>query len=147
MLSDLLPKLAAQLSPEERKAIVIFGSSAIVLRGVALGRKVNDLDLFVSDSTFEALALRFPLECKEGKDGEKGPSLTPLVGEKVEIFKSFLGVNFETVLAHASKTDASQNFLVGSFDDIKTWKNAQGREKDINDIKVIENHVKRSNAT
>jgi hypothetical protein len=52
-LSDLLRDTREKLVPEERQAVVVFGSSAIVLRGISVGREINDLDLFVSNEAFE----------------------------------------------------------------------------------------------
>ena len=114
-------------------------SSAIALRGVSLGREINDLDLFVSDATFDKIASRLPVQTKLGRDGEEVPYLTP--SEKIEILKSFPGVTFADVLAHASKTDRSEGLLVGSLDDIKLWKTAQGRAKDMTDIDAIDNQL------
>jgi hypothetical protein len=125
--------------PEEREFVVVFGSSAIALRGISLGREINDLDLFVSDATFDKISSRLPVHFKDGKNGERVPYLSP--SEKIEILKSFPGVTFRDVLAHASKTGTSEGLLVGSIDDIKLWKRAQGREKDMADIEAIERDI------
>lgn len=139
--SDLLRKITEYLSPEERRLVVVFGSSAIALHGVQLGREVNDLDLFVSDTTFAELGARFDVKTKPG-DGGPVPYMTPCEG--VEILKSFPGVRFEDVIMHASLTDTSDGFLVGALDDVILWKRAQGREKDIKDIQAIDGHVEAS---
>jgi len=133
-----LRKVSEYLSPEERKLVVVFGSSAIALHGVQLGRDVNDLDLFVSEATFAQIAARFPVKTKPGGD-EEVSYINPC--EDVEILKSFPGVTFENVVTHAFPTLTSGGFLVGALDDVKRWKAAQGREKDFNDIKAIDRHV------
>lgn len=135
-LTGLLTNAAAALLPEERGQVVVFGSSAVVLHGVHLGREIDDLDLFGSDAVFDKMSSRFPSKTKVGKDGEKVVSLIP--GEDIEIHKSFPGVVFADVFAHASKLISSQEFLVGSLDDIKSWKREQGRPKDFKDIEAIE---------
>jgi hypothetical protein len=134
MLSDLLIKLKSQLLLTEQSGVVIFGSLAIVLQGVALGRPIDDLDIFASEEAFEKLAKRFQIQFKDGTDGAKVAYLKPLPDEKIEILRSFPGVTFEDVAARASTTAASEGFLVGSLDDLTKWKITQGREKDLNDI-------------
>ena len=140
MLQVLLGKTLAQLLPEERKGIVIFGSSALVLQGVNLGRDINDLDLFVSEATFEGMTKRFEKRFKAGKDGEQIPYLAPVEG--IEILHSFPGIQFHDALSHACKIEAAEGLLVGSVYDIRKWKIAQGREKDLKDIEAIDNHLK-----
>ena len=76
--------------------MVVFGSSATAVRGVSLGRDINDLDLFVSETTFEKIATRLPVQFKQGGDGEMVPYLA--LSEKIEILKSFPGVSFANVL-------------------------------------------------
>ena len=51
----LLDTLSCQLERRFHQEIVIFGSSALVLNGVALDRNINDLDVFVSEETFGSL--------------------------------------------------------------------------------------------
>jgi hypothetical protein len=135
---DLVSAAAECLSLDERNLVVVFGSSAIVLRGVPLGREINDLDLFVSDATFAKFAVRFDVKMKSGRDGPV-PYMNPCEG--VEILKSFPGVEFEDVMARASSTENSKDFLVGALDDVILWKRAQGREKDLDDVKAIERYV------
>lgn len=139
MLHVLLGKTLAQLLPEERNSVVIFGSSALVLHGVDLQRDINDLDLFVSQATFEGMTKRFERRFKAGKDGENIPYLAP--SEGVEILQSFPGIHFHEALSHASKMDKAEGLLVGSLYDIRKWKTAQGREKDLKDIEAIDNHL------
>jgi hypothetical protein len=69
MLSDLLIKLKSQLLLTEQSGVVIFGSLAIVLQGVALGRPIDDLDIFASEEAFEKLAKRFQIQFKDGTGG------------------------------------------------------------------------------
>jgi hypothetical protein len=44
--------LLAFSEPTYHKPIIVFGSSAIVLHGGDLGRKIADLDIFVSEATW-----------------------------------------------------------------------------------------------
>jgi hypothetical protein len=140
MLADTLRETAILLLPEERQGVIIFGSSALMLHGVDLGREIDDLDLFVSEAAFKRMASRFELKSKDGKDGEKVPYLEPLEG--VEIHQSFPGVHFHDALAHASKPETAGGLLLGSLHDIRKWKIAQGRDKDLRDVEAIDNHLK-----
>jgi hypothetical protein len=142
MLQVLLGKTLAHLLPEERGGVVIFGSSALALHGVDLGRDINDLDLFVSEATFARMAGRFEMQFKTGKEGEQIPYLILLEG--VEILQSFPGIHFHEVLSHASKLDTAEGFLVGSVHDIKKWKMAHGGEKHLKDIEAIDSHLERA---
>jgi hypothetical protein len=66
--------------------------------------------------------------------------LSLTLGENIEIHKSFPGVTFTDVLGHASRAAGSEDLLVGSLDDIKSWKRAQGRPKDLKDIEAIDRY-------
>jgi hypothetical protein len=141
---DELLRCLAQLFPEtERTEMVIFGSAAIVLQGVDIGRSVGDLDVFVSQATFEALAVRFGKQEKPGSDGPV-PFIAP--ARKIEILASFPGVEFPIVAKRGRPNESSYGFPVGCLDDLRTWKAAQGREKDFRDIEAIDRHLSRSGA-
>jgi hypothetical protein len=128
---DLLNSLAEYLKPDK---CVIFGSSAIVLHDVPF-RNANDLDVFVSDDTFNDMLPHFPVTYKDGQNGEKIPYIAPKDG--IEILKTFPGVQFTDVLFNAACTPHSRDFLVASLPDVIRWKTAQGRNKDLEDIKDI----------
>jgi Family of unknown function (DUF5706) len=74
---------------------VVFGSAAIALNGVDLGRLIDDLDIFVSDESYDALkAHEF---CRET---EKKPGVYALRVDSVndvEILKTFPGVTHADV--------------------------------------------------
>jgi hypothetical protein len=138
-LISLITTLKTCLLPTELAKIVIFGSASIVLNGVALGRDAKDLDVFVSEEAFDALAERFPLQSKLGKGGESVPYLLP--AKDIEILKSFPGVTFEQIFSHANTTESSGGVLVASLKDARAWKVAQNRQKDRPDIEAIEKHL------
>jgi len=139
-LVSLITTLKACLLSGELAKVVIFGSASIALNSVALGREANDLDVFVSDKTFETLSERFPLQFKKGKEGESVPCLRP--AKDIEILKSFPGVTFEQVLAHAKTTEKSGGLLVASLKDARSWKTTQDREKDRSDIEAIDEYLR-----
>lgn len=137
-MMQLIKQLAAHIDASERDSYVIFGSIAITLHGIALGRDIDDLDVFVSEGTFAGLKSRFDEQSKPGRDGPV-PFFSP--EEKIEILMSFPGVRFDKVHENACLQKESEGFLVGAIDDLITWKEAQDRDKDLKDLKIIQEHL------
>jgi len=135
-MDDLIRLLASLIENDQRNNYILFGSAAIALRGIDLDRPINDLDVFVSQDTFEGLSKKFKLEEKPGNDGPAVPFYKP--AENIEIWKSFPGVTFSDVAKNSSPTTASAGFPVGGLDDLRSWKAAQGREKDRADLEMID---------
>lgn len=138
---DLLQRLSCTLRSAERQELVVFGSAAIFFNNVDLGRSVGDLDVFASGQTFSRLNNRFPLLHKESTEGGEVPYLLPLEGSQIEILRSFPGVEFAFVFERARKLDAAEGFRVAALADLRSWKSAQGRPKDLEDIKAIDRHL------
>jgi hypothetical protein len=134
LLVGALDTLIEALSADQISGIVIFGSAAISLNGIDLGRPPNDIDIFVSDEAFSQLKRLFPERIKTAPDGAV-PYLVPC--PFVEILKTFPGVSFEAVAKRAKKRPNSKGILVGSLVDLIIWKNSQGREKDSADLDQI----------
>lgn len=135
-IGKLIQLLSQATSEQERVEMVIFGSAAIVLHGIDLGREVNDLDVFASDRMFERLSGRYAVLVKPAKEGGHVPFIQPC--DDIEILKSFPGVEFEKVLKGATHLQATGGFKVGCLADLKAWKLAQGRAKDLADIGAID---------
>ncbi|MEZ4411047.1 MAG: hypothetical protein R3A52_31890, partial [Polyangiales bacterium] len=146
-LRMVLPRLPSELLRE----VVVFGSAAIVLRGVDLGRVPNDLDLFVSDDTFERLSAEKGFELHAGSD----PTLRflRLAGSiSVELWPQFPGVAFGEVSATASVTSESFGVQVATLPMLLQWKrahralrrNAEDDAKDQRDIERIERALRES---
>lgn len=147
MESDIvgwIEQLAELIDEKERSNFVIFGSAAIALNGVSLGRLVKDLDVFVAATTFEGLATRFEKKTKQGGDGPV-PFYDP--APKIEILKSFPGVSFAEVAKAAAPASGSGGFPVGNLLDLLKWKRAQERDtpekraQDASDIARIEAYL------
>jgi hypothetical protein len=143
LISEAVAKLPADLIPQ----MVIFGSASIASAGVSLGRSVKDLDLFVSDDTFDELRRRgFHVRVKL-RDKETGDDVLHIVvagaesDPDVEILKTFQGVEFSEVFSH-SHIHAS-GFRMSALDDARRWKVASGRPKDLNDVASIDRHLNR----
>lgn len=143
MDSDLVDRLleAKQLLADDADNVIVFGSAAISLRGVELGRVPDDIDFFVSEAVFAQLEKKFPVKLKPAGEGGFVAFLEP--AEKIEILKSFPGVEFDAVSTNASAVDRSEGFRVGTLNDLRSWKLAQGRPKDMKDIEVIDQYISR----
>ena len=133
LVSRALPLLARL--EDLRDSVVVFGSAALVLRGVELDRPVDDLDLFLSDAAFDELTTQGVLH-------DKAPGVPAIdLGMKIEGCRSFPGVVFSEVRAAASPLPDSSGLLVGSLAHLIAWKRAQGRPKDLRDLATIERQM------
>lgn len=135
IVADLIERFLDLVPEEEWNSVVIFGSSAVVLNGVDIGREVDDLDVFVSDEIFERLKEKCELEELTKKGDVPYLKFESL---KAEILKTFPGVEFSEVKESSSVTTISQGLLVGDLVMLAKWKLEQGRKKDFNDlIKIV----------
>ena len=135
-VSKLLQDLASKLPEEWHAKVVVFGSSAMMLNGVRMGRSVDDLDVFVSSETFDQLRGHFKEKTKPATEGGSVPYIE--IGEKIEVLKSFPGVKFSEALCRSQALPNSRPFRVASLLDLKRWKETQDRPKDREDLKAIE---------
>lgn len=134
-------KRAEEVLQSNAANCVIFGSAAVALNGFNLGRPVGDLDIFVSEDMFNFLADRFGVKYKAASEGGDVPYILPVQGMNIEILKSFPGVTFDDVLDRSRPIEDSP-FRLASSEDLKAWKGAQGRLKDIADLDVMNQSVK-----
>jgi hypothetical protein len=140
-MEKLISTLAALIEEKDRKHFLIFGSSAIVLNGIDLGREVHDLDIFVSEQTYTNLKGRFPEKAKAA-----ALNIVSFYepAKNIEIWGSWPGATFDQLITRAHPTEASEDFPVVHIDDVVAWKIIQGREKDLSDIQKIEAHKMRN---
>jgi hypothetical protein len=129
--------------------VVVFGSGALVMRGVELGRVPDDLDLFVSDTAFNRLAAEEGFVRRE-KPGVKITFLTLQDESRVEIWKEFQGVDFAGIASRATTLEGSFGTKVASLEDLRVWErtrsgdstNSAAAEKARADLLAIENALK-----
>ena len=138
-VSKLLRDLSSQLPAELLEKVVIFGSSAMILNDVPLDRPVDDLDVFVSSETFDELGEIFEEKSKPATEG--GSISYIVICEKIEAFKSFLGIEFGDALCRSQVLPNSKPFRVASLSHLKRWKEAQDRPKDRDDLKAIDRRL------
>ena len=138
-VSKLLQELASTLPSELHAEVVIFGSSAMMLNGVRMSRCVDDLDVFVSSETFDKLRGLFEEDTKSATEGGSVPYI--VIGDKIEVLKSFPGVKFSEAFCRSQALPNSRSFRVASLSDLTRWKETQDRPKDREDLKAIEHRL------
>ena len=135
----LLQDLASGLPEGFHEKIVIFGSAAMLLNGVEMKRPVDDLDVFVSSDTFEELRGRFDEETASATEGGSIPKI--VIGDKIEAFESFPGIEFSEAFCGSKILPNTGPFRVASLQHLQQWKKAQNRPKDREDLKAIERRL------
>jgi hypothetical protein len=112
----------------------IFGSGPLAIRNL---RDAGDIDIIVTQELWDELAKKYPLHHKETV---KGPVTSMAVGN-IEIYKDWL--NLTPIVPELIETAETINDL--PFVQLKyviEWKNYMGRDKDKNDLKLIEEYYK-----
>ena len=138
-VSKLLQDLASRLPTEFYEKVVIFGSSALLLNEVTMDRSVDDLDVFVSSETFDKLRGLFDVETKSATEG--GSIQKIVIGEKIEVFKSFPGLEFSEAFFGSQILPKTDPFRVASLLHLRRWKEVQDRPKDRDDLKAIDRRL------
>jgi hypothetical protein len=123
------------LTPAERDALVVFGSAAIVLHKVDIGRVPADVDLFATPETLDQLAEQFELRLKNA-----GKIRQVSVSDLADVYDTFPGVSFDEVRGRAAVLGLSEGWRVASLGDLHRWKLTRNTEKDRNDAAAIDAH-------
>ena len=133
--SNLIHNLLEIVPIESLSDAVVFGSAAIVLNRIELNRPIHDLDLFISEAAYQSLRQQPGLVEREKY------SLHYLAADdddRIELWSSFQGVDFKAIKEHAQPLQGSCGLLVACLADLAIWKKAQGRPKDIADLRCME---------
>lgn len=130
---DIISKVKALHLP--KGSYVVFGSSPLAVVGL---RETNDIDLLVSQEIYERL------RNAGWKKVHKGPNDTPLV---YDVFEAHNNWNFSsynpTLKDLLTKAVEVDGVLFASIEDVRKWKVVSGRPKDIIDIKLIDDYLKK----
>jgi len=136
MTRDLIVSKVKQLNLPGG-SYVVFGSGPLTAVGL---REANDIDLYVSKEVFE------DLKAKGWEVRVKSPNDKPLVSDLFEAHESwdFSPDNppLKDLLARSFVIDGVR---FASLEDVRKWKVASGRPKDLNDIKLIDGYMKNGN--
>ncbi len=106
----------------------VFGSGPMAIRGL---KEAKDIDITVKNDFFEKLKEKY----KEIKPGQINIS-------DVEIFAAWNSLidNAEEVI---NRADTINGVRFIKLEDLIIWKRKLGRAKDLSDIKIIEDYIKR----
>ncbi len=105
----------------------IFGSGPLGIRGI---RDSNDIDLIVKDNLWEELLKKYTIS--------KNKHNAIIIGN-IEIFNNWLP--FKDINVLIDSADIIEGFRFVKLEYVLEWKKFLGREKDLIDIKLIENYL------
>lgn len=129
---EIVSKVKSLNLPEN--SYIVFGSGPLAVVGI---REVNDVDLLVSKSAHQELKVR------GWKELIKGPNDKPLTDD---IFEAHDSWNFSSY--NPTLDQLLQNAVIvdgvpfASIEDVRKWKSACMRPKDIVDIELIDSYYK-----
>ena len=115
---------------------VILGSGPLVIRG--LRGNNHDIDILVTKKLWNKLIKEYPVKIKEVKDKKREFMKVGNISISYPWDDSNLLKNvFETA-------DVVEGYKFASLEDIKLWKSYIGRDKDIEDVKLIEQYLNKN---
>ncbi|HEY9582777.1 MAG TPA: hypothetical protein VJK09_00490 [Candidatus Paceibacterota bacterium] len=132
---DIIQKVKSLKLPSD--SYVVFGSGPLVVAGI---REASDIDIYVTPEIIE-------MKKAEGwKFLDKGGKDIPLVNDVFEMhtnwnFGTAYNPTFKEMKATATMHDG---VLFASIHEVRKWKLASVRSKDLADIKLIDEFLQRS---
>lgn len=129
---EIITKVRALNLP--KGSYVVFGSAPLTFAGI---REANDIDLLVSKDIFERLK-------KEGwREMDKGVNDKPVAHDVFEAHHSWDFSTYSPTLEEIlSKATEIEDIPIASLEDVRKWKMASGRSKDMADVRLIEEYEK-----
>ncbi|MBI4084908.1 MAG: hypothetical protein HY432_00090 [Candidatus Liptonbacteria bacterium] len=127
---EIIKKVKTLNLPKD--SYVVFGSCPLAIAGI---REAQDIDLLVSKETF--LRLR-----KLGwKELIKGSNDKPLTNDVFEIHDNWNFSSYNPTLERLlSNATLVQDIPFASLEEVKKWKAASGRPKDLVDVELIDKY-------
>jgi hypothetical protein len=108
---------------------IVYGSAPFAILGI---REVNDIDLLVSEELYSEL------QRKGWKRVYKGPKDEPLTFDIFDAHKSWSFSPYAPTLQQLlSRAFEIEGVPFATLEDVKKWKEASERPKDIEDLKLI----------
>lgn len=129
-IKKLLEKFKRLDIPEDQ--YVFYGSGPLAIRGI---REGEDLDIIVYDELFKKLKEKYK---KENKNGDK----IVLEGGDIEIFPA-QGSIVDNAEEAIKRADVIEGFKFMNLHDLIQWKTKLGRPKDLRDIEMIKDYLKK----
>ena len=113
---------------------IIYGAAPFAIYGI---RDVRDIDMYVTPELYQCL------EEKGWKKVEKGQKDTPLTYDIFEAHDTWefspYAPTLRELLDRATECDG---IAFASLEDVRKWKAASGRPKDLTDLKLIDEYLK-----
>jgi hypothetical protein len=131
LLDQLLDRAVAVLPAHLQHRVVIFGSAPMVFAGLKPD-VTFDLDLFVSEETYQAL-----LEAGFEQDHDERGLPRIMAAEAVEVVSVWPGVAFEEAFAAAAVQEGSRGMPVASLVHVLAFKANSPRAKDRTEAATI----------
>lgn len=114
---------------------VVYGGAPLAIAGI---REANDIDLLVSEDVFGELKTR------GWKEIYKGSNDTPLTCDDFEAHDNWNFSSYSPTLKDLlSRADEIGEVMFASIEDVRKWKEVSGIEKHKNDIKLINDYLKK----
>ncbi len=130
---DIISKVNYANFPEG--AYVVFGSCPMALAGI---RESSDIDMLVSAELFEKL------EKSGWSELVKGPDDKPLVFQDFEAHSSWNFSSYRPTLEQLLSTATVVDGVpFASLQEVRKWKAASARPKDLVDIKLIDEYLEK----
>ncbi|MBD3251542.1 hypothetical protein GF380_03765 [Candidatus Uhrbacteria bacterium] len=116
------------------KDYVVFGSGPLWIRGI---RPSGDLDLLARGAAWDRL-----LEIGQVEDGDGCSKCIRLANGKIEVYNQWCtaSCNVDDVIRHA---DVIEGIPFAKLQDVLCWKSEMKRDKDVEDIAMIEEYLKK----
>lgn len=128
---EVIEKVKSLNFPKD--SYIVFGSSPFAVLGI---REVNDIDLYVSGELYEEL------KKKGWQKVYKGPKDEPLTYDVFEAHSNWAFSPYAPTLSELlSRAIEVEGISFASLDDVRKWKEASGRPKDIVDLKLIADYL------
>ena len=129
---EIISKVKALDLPEG--SYIVFGSGPMAAAGL---RESVDIDFLVSEEVFAGL------EKAGWQIAVKGPKDNPLVKDAFEAHKNWNFTSYSPTLEHLLSTATIIDGIpFASLDEVRKWKAASGRPKDLVDINLIDDYLK-----
>lgn len=130
-VQELVQQVAAHKL--DSRAYIVFGSAPLMRAGI---RESSDIDLFVTTQLYHTLHTAGWTEV------EKHSGIHALQHGDVEAFDNWdFGDYHPNVADLLTRTSVVDGIPFASLADVRAWKTALGREKDIRDIALIDAYL------
>lgn len=128
---EIIEKVQALNLPSD--SYIVFGSGPLAAAGI---RETNDIDMYVTPEVWRSL------KAAGWQQIDKGPDDQPLAHDVFDVHDNWNFSFYTTTLEHLLDTaDVIDGVPFASLDEVRKWKVASGRDKDLRDIELIDAYL------